>query len=177
VEAALAVSLREAIFARAVLLCEGPTDAALLEGVAALQGGLDRDGIAIADCTSKSAVATAIGILDQLEIPYFALFDADVANQRPSEAALNRRLLDLCGEQPEDWPERAVRGTSANFEDTMESDLASLWPQFEQARGHVADELGIKEDKKPRVYRDAAARAGEPPEFLLDVLDAARKLL
>jgi predicted ATP-dependent endonuclease of OLD family len=176
VEAALAASLREAIFARAVLLCEGPTDAALLEGVAALQGGLDRDGIAVADCTSKSAIAIAIGILDQLEIPYFALFDADAASQNPSEAVLNRRLLDLCGEQPADWPERTVRGTSANFENTMESDLAVLWPAFAQARQDVADELGIKAEKKPRVYRDAVARAGEPPTFLLDVLDAARKL-
>lgn len=177
VRAALATSLREAIFAAAVLLCEGPTDAALLEGVAALQGGLDRDGIAIADCGSKSSVAIAIGILDQLQIPYFALFDADAANQNPAEAELNRRLLDLCGEQPEDWPQRAVRATSANYEDTMESDLASLWPQLELARKEVAGELGIKGDKKPRVYREAATRAGEPPEFVLDVLDAARKLL
>jgi putative ATP-dependent endonuclease of the OLD family len=177
VEAALAISLREAIFARAVLLCEGPTDAALLEGVAALQGGLDRDGIAIADCTSKSAIGIAIGILDQLEIPYFALFDADAANQHSSQAVLNRRLLALCGAQPEDWPERAVRDTSANFEDTMESDLASLWPQFAQAREDAVRELDIKGDKKPRAYREAAARAGEPSEFLLDVLDAARRLL
>jgi putative ATP-dependent endonuclease of the OLD family len=177
VEAALATSLREAIFAAAVLLCEGPTDAAVLAGVAALQGGLDRNGIAIADCTSKSSVAIAIGILDQLKIPYFALFDADKANQNRGEVELNRRLLDLCGEQPEDWPERAVRATSANYEDTMESDLASLWPQFGQARDDIARELGIKGEKKPRVYREAATRAGEPPEFLLDVLDATRKLL
>jgi hypothetical protein len=63
-----------------------------------------------------------------------------------------------------------VRETSANFETTMESDLALLWPAFAQARQDVAGELGIKADKKPRVYRDAVARAGEPPTFLLDVL-------
>jgi hypothetical protein len=145
--------------------------------VAALQGGLDREGIAIADCGSKSSVAIAIGILDQLEIPYFALFDADAVKQDVHQAELNRRLLGLCGEQPEDWPERAVRATSANYEDTMEADLASMWPQFEQVREDVANELGIKGDKKPRVYREAATRAGEPPIFLLDVLDAARQLL
>jgi hypothetical protein len=97
-------------------------------------------------------------------------------NRNPGQADLNRRLLDLCGEQVEDWPERAVRATSANYEDTMESDLASLWPQFEKVREGVADELGIKGDKKPRVYREASTRAGEPPEFLLDVLDAVRRL-
>lgn len=177
VEAALATSLREAIFASIVLLCEGPTDAALLEGVAAPQGGLDRDGIGLAPCGSKSSVGIAISILQQLRIPYFALFDADAANQNPQEAELNRRLLELCDEQPEDWPKRAVRTTSANFEDTMESDLAQLWPQLGEERKRAADELGIKGDKKARVYREAATRAGEPPEFLVDVLDAARKLL
>ncbi|HSS32705.1 MAG TPA: AAA family ATPase [Solirubrobacterales bacterium] len=177
VEAALATNLREAIFASVVLLCEGPTDASLLEGVAAPQGGLDRDGIGLAPCGSKSSVGIAISILKQLRIPYFALFDADAANQNPQEAELNRRLLELCDEQPEDWPKRAARTTSANFEDTMESDLAQLWPQLGEERKRVADELGIKGDKKARVYREAATRAGEPPEFLVDVLDAARKLL
>jgi predicted ATP-dependent endonuclease of OLD family len=177
VEAALATNLREAIFASVVLLCEGPTDASLLEGVAAPQGGLDRDGIGLAPCGSKSSVGIAISILKQLQIPYFALFDADAANQNPQEAELNQRLLELCDEQPEDWPKRAVRTTSANFEDTMESDLVQLWPQLGEGRKRVADELGIKGDKKARVYREAATRAGEPPEFLVDVLDAARKLL
>jgi putative ATP-dependent endonuclease of OLD family len=176
VEASLAASLREAIFAAAVLLVEGPTDVALLEGVAALQGGLDREGIAIAECGSKSAIAIAIGVLAQLRIPYLALFDGDRAGQNPNEADLNRRLLALCGEHPEDWPSRAVRPTSANWEDTMESDLSSMWPAFAQARIDAANEFGVKRDKKPRVYREAVRRAGEPPEFLVDVLEAVRKL-
>lgn len=176
VEAALAASLREAIFAGAVLLCEGPTDTALLDGVASLQGGLDRDGVAIAECSTKSAMVIAIGILSQLAIPYFAFFDADAQAKKTEQAELNKRLLSLCGAEPEDWPARAVRDTSANFEDTMESDLATLWPDFEPARQVVANELGIK-DKKARVYREAALRAGEPPEFLVDVLDAVRKLV
>lgn len=144
--------------------------------MAALQGGLDREGIAIVDCTSKSAVAIAIGVLAQLGIPHLALFDGDRAGQIPGQAEVNRRLLVLCGEEPEDWPDRAVRATSANWEDTMESDLSSMWPEFAQARSDAADELGIKGDKKARVYREAVARAGEPPQFLLDVLDAVREL-
>ena len=69
-----------------------------------------------------------------------------------------------------------MRSTSANWKDTMESDLASLCSEFGQARTEIARELGIKADKKPRVSREAVARAGEPPDFLLDVLDAVRKL-
>lgn len=177
VRAALATSLREAIFAAAVVLCEGPSDAALLEGVAAIQGGLDRDGIAIADCGSKSSIGIAICVLSQLGIPHYALFDADGAGQNPAEAVLNERLLRLCGEEPAEWPPRAVRPTSANYGDTMETDLASIWPDLIELRQEVAAEYGIKGEKKPRVYREAARRAGEPPAFLVEVLEGARKLV
>lgn len=58
----------------------------------------------------------------------------------------------------------------------MESDLSLMWPEFARACVDVASELGIKGDKKARVYREAVGRAGEPPEFLLDVLEAVRQL-
>ena len=177
VERALADSLREAIFARSVILCEGDTDAALLEGIGDLQGGLDGDGVSIASCGSKPKMVVAIAILDQLDIPFVALFDADVEKQDSSQARRNRQILELCGEEPTDWPERALRERSANFADTLESDLASLWSEFGETRERVAAELAVKPGKKDdRVYRQAAAEAGQPPDFLLDVLDAARKL-
>jgi hypothetical protein len=177
VEKALADSLGEAIFARSVLLCEGDTDAALLEGIGDMQGGLDADGVAVAPCGSKPKMVVAIAILDQLDIPFVALFDADAKGQDSSQAKRNRQILELCGEEPTDWPERALRKRSANFADTLESDLASLWPEFSEARERVAAELALKPGKKDdRVYRQAAAEAGQPPDFLLDLLDAARKL-
>lgn len=176
VEGALVNNLREAIFARSVLLCEGATDAAVLEGVAELQGGLDRDGVAVAACGGKANVGIAMAILRQLEVPFFALFDADAADGNLGEAEKNKHLLDLCGETPEEWPERGVRGSSANFQDELETDLAEIWPAFSQACTAVGDELGQNPEKTPRVYREAARRAGEPPGFILDVLDAARSL-
>ncbi len=175
VEASLANSLREAIFARTVLLCEGPTDAAVIAGVAQGQGGLDREGIAIAECESKSGIGVAIAILTQLELPFFVLFDADADKQNPDEATHNRRILALCGEQEVDWPDREVREKSANFADTLETDLEDLWPQFAAAQDTVATELAMKNEKNPRLYREAAARAGEPPGFLVDVIEAVRE--
>jgi predicted ATP-dependent endonuclease of OLD family len=176
VEGALATSLREAIFAQGVLLCEGASDGAVLEGIAELQGGLDRDGIAIAACGNKGNVCIAIAILQQLKIPFFALFDGDAAARNASEAEKNQRLLALCDEEPVDWPERRVRESSANFEDKLETDLAGIWPQFTETRDRVADELRQPAQKNPRVYREAAKQAGEPPDFLTEVLDAARTI-
>lgn len=177
VKRALAENLREAIFARSVILCEGESDAAVLEGVGEVQGGLDRDGVAVAYAGTKSALIIAAAILGQLEIPYFVLFDADGEPEKVAEAARNRQILVVCGEEGEDWPQREVRGRSANFADRLETDLADIWPQFDEARKEVAEELGVKATKKDhRVYREAVERAGEPPEFLLDVLDAGRGL-
>ena len=109
VEKALADSLREAIFARAVLLCEGETDAAVLEGIADTQGGLDGQGVAVAPCGPKAAVIIAIAILRQLKIPFLALFDGDADGQDSAQAKRNRQiLLELCGEESTDWPERSA---------------------------------------------------------------------
>lgn len=177
---ALADSLREAIFAYSVILCEGDTDAAVLLGIADLQGGLDGDGVAVAPCGSKANLIIAIAILNQLGIPFIALFDADASKGVSGQAVMNRQILELCEEEPESWPERDLRPRSANFTDFLESDLADLWPEFEQARERVAEQLGIKAGKKDdRVYRQAAVEAAsvaEPPDFLLDILEAARKL-
>lgn len=176
VERALADSLREAIFARAVLLCEGETDAAVFEGIADTQGGLDGDGVAVSPCGPKANVVIAIAILRQLDIPFVALFDGDIEGQDGGQAKRNRQILELCGEQATDWPERGLRNRCANFADTLESDLESLWPAFGEACSRIGEELGVSAHKNPRVYRQAAAQAGQPPDFLLDVLDAVRGL-
>lgn len=177
VEKALADSLREAIFARSVLLCEGDTDAAVLEGIAETQGGLDAEGVAVAPCGTKAAVIIAIAILTQLDIPFLALFDADAGKQDANQAKRNRQILELCEEEPKDWPDLEIRERSANFNDKLETDLAALWPNFDACRERIAEELGVKPGKKDdRVYRQAAAEASDPPLFLLDVLERVREL-
>jgi predicted ATP-dependent endonuclease of OLD family len=177
VKRALAESLREAIFARSVILCEGVSDQGVLTAVGDLQGGLDRDGVAIASMgDTKSALIMAVAILRQLNIPFIALFDADKGGGLDASATLNRQILTVCGEEPEGWPGREVRENSANYEDTMESDLVELWPTFAAAREELVGELGVKPNSKEyRLYYEAARRAGEPPGFLVDVLEAARE--
>jgi hypothetical protein len=174
VERALADSLREAIFARAVLLCEGDTDAAVFEGVAGTQGGLDREGVAVAPCGTKANVVIAIAVLRQLEIPFVALFDGDAAKQDAKQAKRNRQILELCKAEAADWPDREVRQRCANFAENLEADLEELWPTFGEACSRIGAELSVDPHKNPRVYRQAATEAGEPPDFVLDVLDAVR---
>lgn len=143
--ATLSSTLAEAIFARGVVLCEGTSDAALVDAVARLSGGFDRDGIAVVASWGKTVIPLAFSILQQLEIPTFVVFDGDAGlaqrlsrKERLTETdrvahlnsvtAKNRQLLGLCGATPTDWPDREVRRRSANFRDRLEDDLDEIWP-------------------------------------------------
>lgn len=188
----LASSLSQAVFAKGVVLCEGKTDAAMLEAVAAVDRPLEHDGIAVANCHGKSIIPIALAILAEFEIPTFVLFDADAqarsrleANEKlrgderekaiASIATKNEQLLALCGEPPAPWPAAEVRERSANFAGNSESDTGEIWPAFIEARDRVADELGISV-KSAEAYRLAAEQAGSPPEFFFELLARVRAL-
>jgi hypothetical protein len=188
----LASSLSQAVFARAVVLCEGRTDAAMLEALAALGRPLEHDGIAVANCHGKSIIPIALAILAEFEIPSFVLFDADAQRKAKIEvnakltedereqvitsiATKNEQLLTLCGEPAESWPGLNVREKSANFVGNIESDIDDIWPAFTQARNRVADELGIPV-KSAEAYRRAAEQAGDPPPFFVELLTKIRAL-
>ena len=189
----LAVTLQEAVFARAVLLCEGKTDAALMEALAERDRGFERDGIAVAVCWGKTILPIALAILKQLDIPTFVLFDADAGldarlarktsvteDSRKAQIAdvgrKNARLMVLCGEAEDEWPERAVRASCANFGDNLEADIKELWPELHTDRITVARDLGMK-PKSEEAYRQAAARCGPPPDFFTSLLTAVRSLV
>ncbi len=189
----LASSLGEAVFARAVLLCEGKTDTALIEAVAELDGGFDHPGVAVATCWGKEIIPLAFAILRQLEIPTFILFDGDAGiedrlkikdrisdSQRVAQvkatADKNRRLLRLCGDPEEEWPDRAIRNGSANFRDRLEDDLDELWPELAKARDAVSQETGIPA-KSDEAYRQAVAVVASPPEFFTRIVSKVKELV
>src|SRR6185436_16075771 len=182
----------QAVFAKGVVLCEGKTDAAMLEAVAAVDRPLEHDGIAVANCHGKSIIPIALAILAEFEIPTFVLFDADAqaksrleANDKLSDyarekaiasiATKNEQLLALCGEPPAPWPAAEVREKSANFAGNSESDTSDIWPAFIQARDRVAGKLGISV-KSTEAYRLAAEQAGETPQFFVELLTQVRAL-
>jgi putative ATP-dependent endonuclease of OLD family len=173
VEYTLAKTLAEAVFAQAVVLCEGPTDAALLEAVAARNGGLDREGISVVRCHGKPWIPVALSILRQLSIPTYILFDAGAAKQDPDDAQKNRLLLTLCGEDEEDWPPQAVRDRCANFADDLETFLKESWPELISLKDRLGRELGMK-GKKEEIYRQAALEADAVPSFFTDLLGKVR---
>jgi len=193
VRSTLATTLRETVFAHAVLLCEGRTDAALVDALARETRSFERDGIAVAVCWGKSVIPVALAILQQLDIPTFVLFDADAGLERRLErkknmtdaarqaqlndvGRKNEQLLELCGEEPQAWPKREVRSTCANLADTLETDIEELWPELYKAKDEVARALGMSQ-KSEEAYRQAVGQAGPQPDFFASLLAAVRGLV
>ena len=186
--------LPEALFAEAVVLVEGDTDRAVLEGCSERGGDfLAVDGIVVAEVGGKPILLLPCAILTLLGIPCFVIFDGDkgceqrmrqmgkqesdiTANMRDLRQK-NRDLLRYQREQEEDWPTTHVADRCAVFEDRLEEDLAALWPAWHQRRRQLVDAGTGFQAKNTATYRHAAATAaGDLPPILQEILTAARRL-
>jgi predicted ATP-dependent endonuclease of OLD family len=184
--------LPEALFAEAVILVEGPTDQAVIEGCAEREDTfLASDGIVVAEVGGKDGVLLPHAILALLGIPCYLVFDGDngcgdrMRRNRRDEAQIaaevakhcrnNRTILRYFGATEEDWPSSGAYGGYAVFEDCLEVELKTNWPAWD---GRV-DELvkagtGFLE-KNRATYRHAAATAADKaPDLLQEVLSAVR---
>lgn len=186
--------LPEALFGEAVVLVEGDTDRAILEGCGERAGKfLAVDGIVVAEVGGKPILLLPCAILTLLGIPCFVVFDGDKGCEQrmrqhgrdePDIAAAmndhrqkNRALLRYLGEQEEDWPPTRATDRCAVFEDRLEDEMAALWPAWEQRRRElVGSGLGFQA-KNTATYRHAAATAADDlPPILREVMTAARRL-
>jgi len=181
--------LAEAVFARAVLVVEGHTDAGFLQGIGDRGGGLDADGIAVVSGLGKTNLPIPWAILLELGIPTFVVFDGDAERaerlrrqgnaDKAAQAEIdvpreNRQLLGALGAPVQDHPDTTVGADYAVFRDQLETE-ASAWDgypeQLERSKAELADWRGKSED----AYRHAAAAtASAPPEVFTEILRAVR---
>jgi putative ATP-dependent endonuclease of OLD family len=188
----LDVSLGEALFAKAVLLVEGETDAAVLRQAAHLRDvNLSALGIVVA-APGKTSIPIAAAVLDALEIEYFVLFDGDSAaadhepcgtcgrgkdKRRAAVVSENGRILEAVGAPKEDFPETAVHGDFACFSIDLEAYLESEIAGFGDLAKEIAEEMGWKM-KSPEVYAELLERQGADglPSLLIEVSDRIAEL-
>lgn len=194
VRIALARGLEQAVFARGVVIVEGRTDAAILEGLAEREGeGLDASGIAIVPAGGKTRLLLPWAVLEELGVPTFVLFDgdsglgerlrakgqsADVVDRNVADTCrLNEQILRVLGDdRPELIPGTRVRATFACFQDELEAELAA-WDDFTVQHARILDELGDYREKSEDAYRTAArVAAGPVPATFERILTAARGL-
>ncbi|MEU8122382.1 AAA family ATPase [Spirillospora sp. NPDC049024] len=184
----------EAMFARAVILVEGVSDKGTLEGCGLRDDPLNKHGIMVVQVEGKQNLPLPYVILTELGIPTFMVFDGDahLATQRPEQkdkdgvhlknkaeqcVRTNRRLLELLGATPVDWPKTTVTSRYAVFHDTLEVFLRAEWQEWEVTRKELV-RVGKGTDRKSEhTYREAARLTEAlPPSELIAIVGHARML-
>jgi len=182
----------EAVFAKAVLIVEGRTDAGLLHGVADREGGFDAVGVSIVAGSGKRQLLIPWAILTELGIPTFVVFDADgnIAERcqangkseaqakaaQEQEARENAVVLKVLDPQAALSSTTTITKTYAMLADTLETE-ARGWSGFEATAATARDDLGDWREKSEDAYRQAAASVeAEPPEVFRQIVSITRGL-
>jgi len=183
----------EAVFAKAVLILEGKSDAGFMHGLADRHGGFDAMGVAVVAGNSKRQLLVPWAILAELGVPSYVVFDGDAgiaarmlgvgkSEQKAKAAEAHERqeteiVLSTLGGTAELLPSTTVTPAYAMFADTLETEAAS-WDGFTAAAEAASDELGDWRGKSEDVYRQVAAQLGaEPPKPFRDIIANVRKLV
>ena len=186
--------LPEAMFAEGVVLVEGSTDQAVIEGCAEREDDfLSSHGIEVVEVNGKDRLLLPHAILTLLGIPCFLIFDGDrrcasrmrVKQKSEQQIALaeakvrkdNRKFLRYLGAVEEGWPDTGVHKSYAVLADCLEAELKANWPEW-QVRVDELIAAGTGFIGKYRAtYRYATATAAGPvPDLLQEILAAARGL-
>lgn len=182
--------LPESLFTSAVIVVEGTTDRAILEGCALRDDPLNACGIVVVDAGGKQGIPLAHTILEELGVPCFVLFDGDAGaggrvqakgNSRvQAEASVaqdNRRLLRHLSTGAEDHPATRVTDRFAVLGDTLETLLEAEWLEWEKAWEILIREGRGVDGKHAATYQLAAIEAATgPPTVLATVVERAKAL-
>lgn len=185
--------LAEALFSEAVVLVEGPTDKAIVEGAAYQAGGypLEKAGISVAEAGSKNALPIPHAILTRLGVRCLVVFDNDVGSpqraadnaspgkgedtvsdarrkklerdERQNQTASNKKLLQYMNQPATDFPAGLITDWLYAFEDNLEHVLARDWPQWEHTRQAIVSEQRGAEGKNAATYKLASREATDLP--------------
>jgi len=103
---AMTPMVNEGFFSDVVVLVEGEEDQAALVGVAkTMEIDLNAYGISVIPCHGKGSLPKVGTVFRQLGIPLYVVWDNDKDKGEAGSPTTNRRLLRLCGQTEEDWPE------------------------------------------------------------------------
>lgn len=186
--------LADGLFASLVILTEGTTDRAILEGSPERSSSpWALTGVVVAEVGGKSNLFLAHAILTGLGIPVYVIFDGDkgaaarmsaqgkssgdIATTETNNKALNRKVLKYLGETEEDWPTSKARDNYSVIEDTLETWLSVDWPEWILAKDAIVAAGQGSPDKNAQVYRLAAKQAISDPPALLEEIVARIRLL
>lgn len=185
--------LREALFASAVVLCEGPDDAAVLLGASRHTDDFNIHGISVASAGGKTDLFLAHAVLAEFGIPVLTVFDNDSqmlsrsiekkkvkigsnrdltgeeiaaieASTQLNAANVNIKICKYFGVTQEDYPVGELSNELYAVTDTLESALASGWPEMLNTKAKVINSgHGSAKAKHTATYQLAAETCQIPP--------------
>lgn len=200
-DSACVEKLPEALFAEAVVLVEGTTEQAIIEGCAERDGTpLAIDGIVAVEVGGKGGLLLPHSVLTLFGIPCYVIFDGDEGiDQRMRQRATkdndpiklekdvlaaveknrkdNRQMLRFLAEAEEDWPRTGVCTGHAVFEVDLETELRTAWPAWvDSHKSLIASGDGFSGKHGPTYRRAIADAADKAPDVFQEILTAVRAL-
>ena len=113
----------EGFFSDVAVLVEGEGDRAAILAAASVNGhDLEANGISLIPCGGKANIDRPLVIFRKFGIPVYAVWDGD-HGKKGAKRRENRRLLNLVGQPPEDWPRTQVAPQFACFKIKLESTI------------------------------------------------------
>lgn len=170
--------ISEGFFAERIVLVEGVTDKAVLEGAYLASGReIDHEGIAVISVEGKTKLEKPALIFSKLGIPIYVVLDNDEGDGE-NEIRNNRKIQQICGsEEIVDWPEgcgERLACFSGNLEQYF---LEVLGDEYERSMNQMAANfsLSVKDIKKtPAAMSGAfliARNRGIQFEFLDEIIE------
>jgi len=182
-------NLAEALFSDAVVLVEGSTDKAVLEGAARRIGPepLEHVGISVAEAGSKSMLLIPHAILNRLGIPSMVVFDNDSGSgarsaaksfntpkspeelvkietdEKKQQAASNGKLLSYFGVAAQAFPTGELTKNLFAVDDNLEEVLKAEWSDWEDSRARIVASGRGAPKKNAATYNLASSESADMP--------------
>lgn len=173
--------VKEGLFSKLVVLCEGETEALSLEVWAdSLSADFHKKGISVVQGNGKYSLIDIAEFYTGFEIPVFVVFDSDSgvrASERPKHIQNNRWLMSFSGGTPADFPPTHIGTKHAVLAPDFETVLRQEDARYSQFETETNAELGLEPDRHKGIRAKYVAlkyreRNIQPPPIVRKLIKA-----
>lgn len=159
-----------AFFSRFIILVEGNTEKWALPIYAKKLGfDFDKQSIEVVAVRGKSQIETLYTIYNEFNFPIYVIFDGDKGKQKNEDRNLNKKLTKLLRGVETDWPETAITGKYAIFEDNIESEFKDALPFYERLELSARRLYGLTKNRHKEIVAKYVADSldtTDVPDFI-----------
>jgi len=178
----LTLSVKEGLFGRVVVLCEGETELLSLDIWSEIEGyEFSKKGIAFVEADGKFSLIDIAEFYKSFNIPVYLIWDSDRGSSDiENHKKHNRLLLEFIGETMEDFPTTSISNNYTVFDPNFETIIKDS--QYRSFETDINNELGLirPNSQKGIRARYVALKYQEnnipPPSQIKDLLEKINQL-